>query len=236
VKPQIDPPRMIADRLPVVGLRSAVVVDSGRASVVGARHRSRLYAQPDLNPDSDVIAASLEDPDRFGEIFDRYSHRVFGYAAKRIPREDVADVTGDVFLRAFRIRDKYDLCRPDALPWLFGIATNVIGEYVRKHSRRARIGLRPDTTSDQPVDDLAAARADASRSKPILDAALATLKPRDRSVLILYAVEGLSYQEISDALGIPTGTVRSRLNRARAQAGELILSTHQIPIEMEHDE
>lgn len=205
------------------------MVNSCRAPVHGARHRGRLYSQVDLIPDSDVIAASLDAPDRFGEIFDRYGRRVFGYVAKRIPREDVADVTGDVFLRAFRIRNRYDLGRPDALPWLFGIATNVIGEYLKKRKRRARIGLRPDAATDLPVEELATERADAAQSKPLLDQALASLHPRDRSVLILYAVEDLSYREISDALAVPVGTVKSRLNRARAAASELISSSRQRP-------
>lgn len=177
--------------------------------------------------DSDVIAASLDDPDRFGEIFSRYGRRVFGYVAGRVPREDAADVTGDVFLRAFRIRSKFDLKRTDALPWLFGVATNVIGEYLKKRSRRLRIGLRSDQTDEPPVDELASGRADVTRASPALDSALRALKPRDRSVLILFAVEDLSYAEISEALSIPVGTVRSRLNRARSQASELIGDSYQ---------
>ncbi len=211
-------------------------MNSCRAPSHGARHRGRLYSQADLIPDSDVIAASLDVPDRFGEIFDRYGRRVFGYVAKRIPREDVADVTGDVFLRAFRIRHRYDLGRPDALPWLLGIATNVIGEYLKKRKRRARIGLRPDAATDLPVEELATERADAAQSKPLLDQALASLHPRDRSVLILYAVEDLSYREISDALAVPVGTVKSRLNRARAAASERISSSRQRPYDGRRNE
>ncbi|MCP4968168.1 MAG: RNA polymerase sigma factor [bacterium] len=179
--------------------------------------------------DSDVIAASLDDPDRFGEIYDRYSRRVFGYVVRRIPREDAADITGDIFLRAFRFRHKFDLKRSAALPWLLGIATNVIGEYLRKRTRRTRIGLRADTFSNPPIDDIATARADAARAWPALEATLGRLKPRDRSVLILFAIEDMSYQEISDALQVPVGTVRSRLHRARTQAGELLGASGQTP-------
>ncbi len=182
-----------------------------------------------LLSDSDVIAASLDDPDRFGEVFDRYSRRVFGYVVRRVPREDAADLVGDVFVRAFRVRHKYDWDRPEALPWLVGIATNVIGEYLRKRKRRRRIGLRSDVVLSEPVDDVAVRRADAARAWPALERALAALKARDRAVLILFAVEGLSYQEISDALQVPVGTVRSRLHRARSQAGELLTESQQIP-------
>ena len=182
-----------------------------------------------LLSDSDVIAASLDDPDRFGEMFDRYSRRVFGYVVRRVPREDAADLVGDVFVRAFRFRHKYDMDRPEALPWLIGIATNVIGEYLRKQKRRRRIGLRSDRVLAEPVDDVAVRRSDAARARPVLERILGALKPRDRSVLILFAVEGLSYQEISEALQIPVGTVRSRLHRARSQAGELLSASQQIP-------
>jgi RNA polymerase sigma-70 factor (ECF subfamily) len=163
------------------------------------------------------------------EIFDRYSHRVFGYVVKRVPREDASDLTGDIFLRAFRLRHKFDLSRSEALPWLFGIATNVIGEYLRKRNRRVRIGLRPDPIQSPPVEDIAAERADAARAWPALESTLLSLKPRDRSVLILFALEDLSYQEISEALHIPVGTVRSRLNRARSQASELLGHSRQRP-------
>jgi len=182
-----------------------------------------------LLSDSDVIAASLDDPDRFGEMFDRYSRRVFGYVVRRVPREDAADLVGEVFVRAFRIRRKYDWDRPEALPWLIGIATNVIGEHLRKRNRRRRIGMRSDVVLSEPVDDVAVRRADATRAWPALERALAALKSRDRAVLILFAVEQLSYQEISDALQVPVGTVRSRLHRARSQAGELLGESQQIP-------
>lgn len=205
------------------------MVRSDSALDVGAECRSGLYDLSTLLSDSDVIAASLDDPDRFGEIFERYSRRVFGYVVKRVPREDAADLTGDVFLRAFRFRHKYDLTRPEALPWLFGIATNVIGEYLRKRTRRIRIGLRPDAVQGPSVEDIATGRVDAAKAWPALENTLRSLKQRDRSVLILYALEDLSYQEISDALGVPVGTVRSRLHRARAQASELLGPSPQIP-------
>jgi len=203
------------------------VVHSGSALALSAERQGVAYDRSDVFSDSDLIAASLDDPNRFGEIFDRYSRRVFGYVVRRVPREDAADLTGDVFLRAFRIRHKYDLERSEALPWLFGIATNVIGEYLRKRTRRLRIGLRPDTSADPPVDDIAAARADAAKAWPVLERTLQSLKPRDRSVLVLYAIEDLSYREISEALNVAEGTVKSRLNRARSQANELLSPSQQ---------
>lgn len=202
--------------------------------VSGANAKGAAYDRSTLYSDSDVIAASLDDPSRFGDIFDRYSRRVFGYVVRRVPREDAADLTGDVFLRAFRFRHKYDLDRAEALPWLLGIATNVIGEYLRKRSRRMRIGLRPDVLPGPPVDDIATDRADAAKAWPALERTLLSLKPRDRSVLILYAIEDLTYQEIGDALNIPEGTVKSRLNRARTQASELLRPSQQTTYDEEN--
>ena len=205
------------------------MVSSGPALVVSAGRQGATYDPSVVYSDSDVIAASLNDPNRFGEIYDRYSRRVFGYVVRRVPREDAADLTGEVFLRAFRFRHKFDLERSVALPWLLGIATNVIGEHLRKRTRRIRIGLRPDTLTNPPIDDIATDRADAAKAWPALETALRRLKPRDRSVLILFAIEDLSYQEISEALHVPVGTVRSRLHRARRQAGELLSASGQIP-------
>jgi RNA polymerase sigma factor (sigma-70 family) len=173
-----------------------------------------------VTPDSEIVAASLGDPDRFGEIYERYGHRVLGYVAKRVPRVDAADLTGEVFLKAFNARRKYDTARPFALPWLLGIATNVIGDYQRKRARRFRIGIRPEPSTQAPVEDVATERADAAGARPALEQALSSLNPGDRSSLILLAVEGLSYEAIGEALGVPVGTVKSRVNRARKKVRE----------------
>ena len=102
-------------------------------------------------------------------------------------------------------------------PWLLGIATNLVHGHVRAERRRyralARAGAEPAVPGADPADSTDRLAAQALRGP--LAAALAGLKPRDRDVLLLFAWEQLSYEEIATVLDVPVGTVRSRLNRAR---------------------
>lgn len=175
--------------------------------------------------DAEAIVGSLENPDRFDEIYRRYRDDIFRFVARRIGPDDAPDITADVFVRAFRVRDRYDPSRPDARPWLYGIATNVVGD----HRRRMRI-RRSRTESiavswlerDAEFSDLVAADADAVSQRAQLVTALRSLRRRDREVLLLAVLEDLTYQQIAEALGMPVGTVRSSLNRARRRMRELI--------------
>lgn len=81
-----------------------------------------------LTGDASVIAESLERPDVFGELFRRHAANIHRYAARRLGDTSADDITAETFLIAFRKRAGYDLARPSALPWLYGIAANRIGE------------------------------------------------------------------------------------------------------------
>lgn len=149
-------------------------------------------------------------------IVERHHRVLFGYLARRVGRDIAEDVTSETFARAYQHRDRYDRERPDARPWLFGIATNLLRNQSRSEMRQLRAYSRhgvQDRTSD---DDAAVdARLDATAQTPRLAAALAALKPGDREALTLFAWNEMSYEEIAEVLEIPVGTVRSRLNRAR---------------------
>ncbi|WP_240944034.1 RNA polymerase sigma factor [Micromonospora thermarum] len=129
----------------------------------------------------------------------------------------------ETFLVAFRRRHRYDVSRPDARPWLFGILTKEISHYRRReraHYRAvARSGL-PDVSPDSAEQAVATAAALALRLP--LSRALSDLPARDRDVLLLIAWGGLSYEETAQAIGIPVGTVRSRLNRARRKVSSAL--------------
>ncbi|MEU8122205.1 RNA polymerase sigma factor [Spirillospora sp. NPDC049024] len=167
--------------------------------------------------DASLIERSRREPELFAAIFDRHADRLRGYAARRLGPDAADDVVADTFLIAFRRRDRYDLSRRDAAPWLYGIATNLIGERrraeVRMYRAYARSGADPLAAEGhaQRVADAVSAQAEGSR----LAAALASLKKRDRDALLLYTWGDLSYEEVARALDVPVGTVRSRLNRAR---------------------
>ncbi|MFD5591397.1 RNA polymerase sigma factor [Streptomyces griseorubiginosus] len=167
--------------------------------------------------DAEVVAQSLDQPELFARLYDRYAPDIHRYAARRLGDGAADDITADTFLVAFRIRSRYDLTRPNARPWLYGIAGNLIGKQRRSEVRALRALAR---TGEDPVaaswsESWVEAIDSRIAAQGPLAGALAALSAGDRHVLLLVAWADLTYQEVSEALGIPVGTVRSRLNRAR---------------------
>ncbi|WP_101787066.1 RNA polymerase sigma factor [Nonomuraea indica] len=166
--------------------------------------------------DSAVIETSLREPERFAELFDRHAAMLHRYVVRRLGPDQAEDVVAETFTRAFEKRHKYAFHRPDALPWLFGIATNIIGTHRRAEVRGYRALAR---TGEDAVavafDERVVARVSASATRERLAAALAKLGRGERDVLLLIAWGDLSYEETAQALDVPIGTVRSRLSRAR---------------------
>jgi RNA polymerase sigma-70 factor (ECF subfamily) len=172
------------------------------------------------SPDSDaaIIEASRGDPERFAAIFDRYFGEIHRYLARRVGGEAADDLAAEVFLAAFSQRRRYDVARGCARPWLYGIATNLVGAHRRQEARYLRALARVERQPRwQGEEERAADRVSAAAARPALTAAIAALAPGDRDVLLLVALAELGYPEIAQALGIPEGTVASRLNRARRQ-------------------
>ncbi len=177
--------------------------------------------------DADCIARSVADPAAFGQIFDRHAVGVRRYVARRLGPGSADDVTAEVFAVAFAKRASYDPRLGEARPWLLGIATRLIARLGRDEARRWRAYAR--ITSTKPSDvaardetDALADAIDASTTVRRLGHVLADLSPGDRDVLLLFAFEELSYQQIASALSIPIGTVRSRLNRSRRTLREAL--------------
>ncbi|WP_153536397.1 RNA polymerase sigma factor [Actinomadura macrotermitis] len=166
--------------------------------------------------DAEIIRRSLAEPEAFAVLFDRYSGMLYRYVSRRLGPEVAEDLVGETFLVAFSKRRRYDLEHADARPWLFGIVTRLVARHHRGEAARYR-ALRRSPVEERvecPADEVAAL-VTASASRPLLAEALAALPRRDRDVLLLVAWGDLSYAEVAQALGIPVGTVRSRLNRAR---------------------
>jgi RNA polymerase sigma-70 factor (ECF subfamily) len=160
--------------------------------------------------DAELIRLSVDSPAAFTSLFERHFDAVFGYLARRVGADAGSELASEVFARAFAGRAKYDLERPDATPWLYGIAANLLRRRYRNETRQlrayARAGIDPVAVPDRP-----------SLPDAELASALAVMKPSDRETLLLFAWADLDYQQIAEALGVPVGTVRSRLNRARRQ-------------------
>ncbi|RAY14955.1 RNA polymerase subunit sigma-70 [Actinomadura craniellae] len=166
--------------------------------------------------DSTLIRESLERPEAFAGLFDRYAGVLYRYVSRRLGPEVAEDLVGETFLVAFDRRHRYDLSYDDARPWLFGIITRLVSRHRRTEAARYRALLRSpvDGGAECPADRVAAG-VTAAAARPALARALAALPARDRDVLLLVAWGDLSYEEAARALSIPVGTVRSRLNRAR---------------------
>src|ERR1700742_2443534 len=166
--------------------------------------------------DAEGVEGSLIDADRFGEVFVPHARAIFRFLARGIGPDDAGDLLSEVFLAAFEARGRYDRDRTSALPWLHGIAANLLGKHHRHRAAELR-ALERVRDPGHPHDhaDSVSAGVDAQSELRALAARFAALPAIERDALLLYAWEDLSYREVADALGVPTGTVRSRLNRVR---------------------
>lgn len=171
-----------------------------------------------LDDDASIIERSWHEPERFALLFDRHAARIYRYVARRVGREVADDLVAETFLAAFAKRRGYFTAYRDAGPWLYGIATNLVGQHRREEVRQFRIRQAAWPELAEPGHaDRVTADVTARSVRRELAAALAELADGDRDVLLLIAWEQLTYTETARALAIPVGTVRSRLNRARAQ-------------------
>jgi RNA polymerase sigma-70 factor (ECF subfamily) len=177
----------------------------------------------DADTDADVIAASVDHPVRFGAIFDRHATVLHRYLVRRLGPDEADGIVGEVFRIAFERRHTFDGARVTARPWLYGIATNLLAKHRRGEARRLRAVARLASQRLAPLDP-ADGVDDALDAASLWDrvAAVVTALPEpERDALLLHVWEGLSYDDVAAALGIPVGTVRSRLNRARRHLREL---------------
>lgn len=171
--------------------------------------------------DADIVRRSHHNPAAFGSLFDRHAAMVHRFAARRVGETLADDLMSETFLIAFERRMTYDLHRASALPWLYGIVTNLLSRHARTEQRRWRAYTHSANAPPhaEVENDAAriAARVDAAGTRSQLARCLADLSPGDRDVLLLFGFADLAYDEIAAALDIPVGTVRSRLHRARRQ-------------------
>lgn len=160
-------------------------------------------------------------PDALAALFDRHADRIYTYCFRRTASWAVAeDATSTVFLEAWRSRERAEAHHEAALPWLYGIATNVCRNLGRSQRRyAAALGRLPRPLPASDHADDTADRVDSERTMARITAALADLPERDREVIALVVWSGLSYEDAARVLGCPVGTVRSRLARARSRLG-----------------
>jgi RNA polymerase sigma factor (sigma-70 family) len=174
----------------------------------------------DGRTDAELIVASSADPGVFEVLFVRHFSAIYRYVCRRVGQDLASDLAAETFVVAFGRRDRFSAEHTSALPWLYGIAGNLLRMHQRSEERRlrayarlssgARIGLSAGT-------DEADERLDAIALRPALAGALAELSPSLREALALHVWAGLSDEEIAEALGCSSGAARTRLSRARAQ-------------------
>jgi RNA polymerase sigma factor (sigma-70 family) len=199
--------------------------------------QSRVEAEASADADADdaaVIQLSRHEPECFTVLFRRHAPYIQRYVVRRLGQDAADDIVAETFLLAFRQRDSYDQTRTDARPWLYGIATNLIGRHrraeIRLYRALARTGVDPVTEAftDQ-VDD----RVSAGTASRRLAVGLARLPEELRDTLLLVAWGDLSYAEAAAALGVPVGTVRSRVSRARSKLRRTLGGTNPVAYDEE---
>lgn len=163
-----------------------------------------------------------QDFDAFGRFMDAYQSRVYGFVRRMVSQtEDAADVTQEVFIRAFQNFHKFD-GRSSVKTWLFRIAHNLCVDRSRRVGRTPSeaslsTSVESEDTWDVPDETWQPERIamDAELEKE-LDVAIASMSEKLRSVLLLHDREDCGYEEIAEMLSIPVGTVKSRLFLARS--------------------
>jgi RNA polymerase sigma-70 factor (ECF subfamily) len=166
--------------------------------------------------------------DAFGELVSRYYARLYNAAVRLVDNaEDAADVVQDAFLNAFQSLKSFK-GDSEFFTWLYRIAFNTAISLKRKKRPVVSLeagraggdgGLDPDDPSESARPGAALERTEEEQT---LHAALGRLSHEHREALMMKDIDGLKYEEIADVLGVPVGTIRSRLHRARTELRELL--------------
>lgn len=172
-------------------------------------------SEPDL-----WARAQQGDGEAFGALFARHATAVYNHAFRRTSSWERAEETVSVvFLETWRRRDQVVLDADGSiLPWLLGVANNVARHHHRSRLRHARLLAKLPAVATVPDHaDLVAQRLADQATMRTVQQAMATLTRGERDVVALCVWADLSYAQAAVAMGVPVGTVRSRLSRARTK-------------------
>ena len=185
--------------------------------------------------DESLLQASANGDERaFSELYERHARTIYNYLFRRLGDwSEAEDLTAVVFLEAFRRRSEVVVVEGKLLPWLYGISTNVL-----RNRRRALWRHRHlvEQLARQPGTDLTpdvGARSEATEQMRSVLKRIARLPRQQQDVVALCVWSELTYEEAAVALGVPVGTVRSRLSRARAALMELPGAPGHMEVELE---
>ncbi|WP_329453985.1 RNA polymerase sigma factor [Streptomyces sp. NBC_01497] len=163
------------------------------------------------------------DRQAFADLYEEHAQLVYNHALRLTGNWSTAEeVLSETFLAAWSRRDRLEPEGGSPVPWLLGIATHKA--YNANRGLRRRLTFLAHRPPLPPVPDFAeeaVGRLDDSRRLEAVHAALSGLRRQEREVIALCVWSGLDYAQAAEALGVPVGTVRSRLSRARARLGRL---------------
>jgi RNA polymerase sigma factor (sigma-70 family) len=160
-----------------------------------------------------------DDPQALAELFDRYGDRIYNHCFRATGDwTEAEDATSTVFLEVWRHRHRVQVHDDSALPWLYGVATNVCRNLTRSRRRRRRaLAALPWPGPEPDHAERVTERVGSTERMRVVLEAIKALPAHEQEVLALVAWSGLSYEQAATALDVPVGTVRSRLSRARAR-------------------
>lgn len=180
--------------------------------------------------DMDILAeVGAGNVDAYGKIVAKYNGRLYNFIYRFVgDRETAEDIVQETFLRAFRKRKEYRAIA-NFSTWLFTIAGNLAKSELRRRKRWRMFSLERDEETDTGMElPDESARPDKVAESSIADVqiqeAIASLPENYKQVILLRDVEGMSYQEISEIVDCPVGTVKSRVNRARLKLQQKLKS------------
>ena len=182
--------------------------------------------------DSQLIALSVHgDRAAFGVLVRRYQDRLYHTAYRLIGNaEDARDVVQDSFLNAYQSLHQF---KGDArfFTWLYRIAVNAAISVKRKHRAMLSADLPGRQTNAEPPDESdgnqPGSNLERAEDERRIQAAIDSLSAEHRAVIVLKEIEGQKYETIADVLGVPIGTVRSRLHRARLELRDRLQGTEE---------
>ena len=184
-----------------------------------------------------VIQAVLDgDINAYELLVKEYEKNVYNLALRMVGNsEDAADMSQEAFIKAYNSLTSF---RGDSKfsVWLFRIVSNVCLDYLRSRGRRQTVSLSTENDDGEDVEiDIADETQSPERlldrrlTRDAVRRGLAALPPEHRQILLLREIQGLSYDEIADALGIEAGTVKSRIFRARKKLCAFLIKDGNIP-------
>lgn len=187
-----------------------------------------MSSDPEELSDQDVVRLVQQgEADAFGRLIERYGDRIKRYVSRFFSsKDDVDDIVQETFIKAYRNIKQFNPQRPWS-PWLYRIAHNQLVNALKKKKKDPLFFFDLDVYLPR-LFSVRDTEAEISRreTKRLVEDSLAQLDFKYREVLILYYLEGLSYQEIAEVMRVPVSTVGIRLKRARHLARQIYQQRH----------